>query len=262
MALVVLRWLGVVVLLALVANSHIRRDWRVLRHHLFFVCAMGALGFAAFNALFYVAAHSTTAVNIGIIQGSIPVFVLIGVFVSYRSRVTAMQLAGVVLTLVGVVFVASAGDLKRLAGLVFNQGDVLMIVACALYAGYAVGLRQRPAVSSLGLFAAIASAAFVASVPLVIAEAALGHLRWPTPVGWAIVVLVTVFPSLLAQVFFIQGVQLIGPGRAGAFVNLVPVFASILAVIVLKERFQSFHAVALCLVLGGIWLSEKGVGDK
>ena len=72
-----------------------------------------------------------------------------------------------------------------------------------------------------------------------------------------IVGLVTLFPSFLAQIFFIQGVALIGPGRAGIFVNLVPVFASMLAVTFLQEPFEVFHAVALGLVLGGIWLSER-----
>ena len=65
-------------------------------------------------------------------------------------------------------------------------------------------------------------------------------------------------PSFLAQICFIRGVELIGPGRAGVFVNLVPVFASIMAVGFLKEPFEGFHALALALVLGGIWLSERG----
>ncbi len=68
----------------------------------------------------------------------------------------------------------------------------------------------------------------------------------------------TLLPSFLAQLFFIQGVALIGPGRAGIFINLVPVFASILAVAFLKEPFEAFHGLALALVLGGILLSERG----
>ena len=63
---------------------------------------------------------------------------------------------------------------------------------------------------------------------------------------------------ILQQIFFIQGVTLIGPGRAGVFVNLVPVFASIMAVIFLGETFELFHGISLGLVLGGIGLSEIG----
>jgi drug/metabolite transporter (DMT)-like permease len=133
-----------------------------------------------------------------------------------------------------------------------------MIAACLLYAGYTLGLSRRPPVSPLSLFTGMACAAFVTSLPLALGEAALGRFQWPTPEGWLILGLVTLFPSFLSQIFFIQGVSLIGPGRAGVFVNLVPVFTSILALLVLDDPFEPFHAIALGLVLGGIWLSERG----
>jgi drug/metabolite transporter (DMT)-like permease len=261
MALVTMRWLGALGLLLVFARAPVRRDWPDIRKRLPFVAAMGAIGFTAFNALYYVAAHSTTAVNIGIIQGAVPMMVLIGAFAAYRTRVRGVQIAGVLVTMLGVAIVASAGELARLATFTLNFGDLLMIAACALYAGYTVGLNRRPPVSSLALFTVMAGAAFLTSLPLVLAEAALGRFQWPTPTGWLVLALVTVFPSFLAQICFIQGVSLIGPGRAGIFVNLVPVFASILAVLVLKEAFEPFQAVALGLVLGGIWLSERGKGS-
>lgn len=258
MLLVTCRWLGVLLLISVFANRYIRRDWPVLRQHLLFVGAMGALGFTAFNALFYVAAYSTTAINIGIIQGSIPVFVIIGAYLAYRTPVSVLQTAGVLLTMIGVAVVASEGNLERLASLRVSRGDALMVVACLFYGGYAVGLAKRPLVTAMGFFTAISAVAFLASLPLVAAEAMLGKLQWPTMTGWTVVVLVTLLPSFLAQIFFMRGVELIGPGRAGVFVNLVPVFASILAVLLLGESFEAYHAVALVCVLGGIWISEKG----
>lgn len=258
MLLVTCRWLGVLLLIAVFANRYIRKDWPVLRRHLRFAAAMGALGFTAFNALFYVAAHSTTAVNIGIIQGSIPVIVIIGAYLAYRTPVTPMQAGGVVLTVIGVAVVASEGSIERLASLQISRGDALMVAACLLYGGYAVGLVKRPLVSAMGFFTAISAAAFLASLPLVVFEAMLGQLQWPTATGWVVVILVTLFPSFLAQIFFMRGVELIGPGRAGVFVNLVPVFASVLAVLVLDEPFEFYHGAALLCVLGGIWISEKG----
>jgi drug/metabolite transporter (DMT)-like permease len=258
MALVSLRWLGALGLLVAFAHAQVRRDWPVLRTRLPFVAAMGAIGFTVFNALFYLAAHWTTAVNIGIIQGSIPVFVLIGAFAAFRTQVARLQLTGVFVTMIGVAIVASGGPPARLASLALNFGDLLMIAACVLYAGYTLGLSRRPPVSPLSLFTGMAGAAFVSSLPLALAEAALGRFQWPTPAGWIILGLVTLFPSFLAQISFIQGVALIGPSRAGVFVNLVPVFASILALLILQEPFRLFHAVALSLVLGGIWLSEHG----
>jgi len=159
--------------------------------------------------------------------------------------------------LLGVAVVASAGDPAQLLVLAFNPGDLLMVCACVLYAGYTVALRRGPEVSATGLLTVMAGAAFLASLPLAVAELATGDFQWPTPTGWVIVLAVAVFPSLLAQAWFIQGVRSIGPGRAGVFVNLVPVFAAILGVTLLSEPFEAFHAAALALVLGGIWLSER-----
>ena len=200
---------------------------------------------------------STTAVNIGIIQGAVPVFVLAGALAVDRTPVGGVQIAGEG-TVLGVVIVACGGDFARLATFTLNPGDLLMIAACALYAGYTLGLRRCPPVSTLGLLTLMAGAAFLVSIPLALAEAALGRFQWPTPVGWAILALITLFPSFLAQICFIQGVTLIGPSRAGVFINLVPVFASVLALLVLNEPFAPYHALALALVLGGIGLSKRG----
>ncbi len=258
MALVSARWLGATLVLGVFAHRLVRRDWPVLRKHLPLVAALGITGFTGFNTLFYIAAHYTTAVNIGIIQGSMPVFVLLGAFFLYRTRISALQIAGVVVTLAGVVIVGSGGDPGLLAALAVNTGDLLMVAACVLYAAYTLALRKCPESSALGLLALMAFFAFAASLPFTMAEAALGLFMWPTPTGWIIVALVTIFPTLLGQWMFIHGVAMIGPARAGVFINLVPVFTSILAVAILNEPFEAYHAAALALVLGGIMLSEWG----
>jgi drug/metabolite transporter (DMT)-like permease len=112
-------------------------------------------------------------------------------------------------------------------------------------------------VSGFVFFTAMAVVAFVTSLPLLLAEIAAGAVRWPTPRGWAVLLYVGLFPSLLAQIFFMRGVELIGPGRAGLFVNLVPVFGALLAVAILGEPFALYHAAGLVLVLGGIALAER-----
>lgn len=258
MLLTALRWLGVVVFLWGFMRHRFQADLPVIRRRLPFVLTMGAVGYTLFNALFYGAAYTTTAVNIGIIQGAIPVFVLAIAFLADKAPIRSLQVAGILVTLVGVALVATKGDIAHLLDLVFTRGDILMVIACFFYAGYTVGLRRRPAVSGLGFFAVMATAALVTSLPLVAIEAANGQLQWPTPKGWLITLYIAVFPSFLSQLCFMRGVDLIGPGRAGIFVNLVPVFSAILAVLILGEAFQSYHALALALVLGGIVLAQKG----
>ncbi|WP_415234913.1 DMT family transporter [Sneathiella sp.] len=258
LTLVALRWAAVMIFLFVLARQDVKRDWPVLKTRLPFLMLIGAIGFTGFNALFYLAAHTTTAVNIGILQGAIPVFVLVSAFVLHRTPVGLFQAIGVTTTIIGVVIVASGGDLDRLLSLAFNHGDLLMLIACFLYASYTLALRNKPNVSAMGLFAVLAFSAFLTSLPLVAGEIALGQFRAPTMVGWILIASIAVLPSFLAQICFINGVAIIGPGRAGVFVNLVPIFASIFAVVFLGEPFKLYHAFALALVLGGIWLSERG----
>lgn len=259
MMVVALRWLLVLSLLLALNTKMLARDWPNLKPHLGFLFAMGALGFASFNGLFYVAAHHTTAINMGIISGITPVFVLLGALLAYRTPTRKLQWVGAGVTLVGVAVVASGGSPERLLQLRLNNGDMLVVLAAILYAGYTVSLQKRPTASAISIFTVLAASAFLVSLPMVAVEAWLGELQAPTLRGWGVIVLVALFPSLLAQLAFIRVVGIIGPGRAGIFINLTPVFSTMIAVLYLGEAIRVYHGVALGLVLGGIWLAERGV---
>ena len=257
MALTSLRWVVVCAVMPVLLRHQIRAHWPVLKAHWKFIVAMGTVGFTAFNALMYLAAYSTTAINIGILQGSIPVFVLIGAFIAYRTPIGPVQALGVLVTLLGVAVVASRGDIAVLRQFAFAPGDLFMIIACTFYAGYTVAIRSRPQVPGLVFFSALAMVACLVSLPLLVIEIAQGAFTVKTPQGWLILLYVAIGPSILSQLFFMRAVELIGPGRAGVFVNLVPVFAPILAVLILGEQLALYHGVALLLVLGGIFIAER-----
>jgi drug/metabolite transporter (DMT)-like permease len=257
MALTAMRWIGVVALLAPFMHRPVTDAAPVLLPIWRRILVMGALGFTAFNALMYAAAYHTTAVNMAIFQGSIPVFVLLGGLVAFGTRIGLLQALGTALTLAGVGAIAARGDLQVLASFSFYAGDVFMLIACAAYAVYTLALRDRPKLPGFVFFSALAVAALLISLPLLAWEIAAGHTIWPDLRGWAILLYVTLLPSLLSQIFFMRGVELIGPSRAGLFVNLVPVFGAILGVAILGEPFRWYHAAGLVLVLGGIWLAER-----
>ncbi len=258
MALTSLRWVCVSAILPFLLRKELAAAAPVLKANWKLIVFMGMFGYTVFNALMYLAAYSTSAINMGIVQGAIPVFVLIGAFFWFRTPVGPMQAAGVAVTILGVILMASRGDIAVLKTLAFAAGDLWMLLACLFYATYTLSLRQRPAVPGLVFFAAMAMVACLISIPLIVGEIALGQGYWPTGKGWLILIYVAIGPSFLSQLFFMRGVELIGPGRAGVFVNLVPVFAAFLAVLILSEPFAWYHGLALALVLGGIALAEKG----
>jgi drug/metabolite transporter (DMT)-like permease len=260
MALTSLRWIGVCLIVPLLMRRELVAHWPAIRASWRMIAAMGMLGFTVFNALMYLAAHSTSAINMGIIQGSIPVFVLAGALLVYGTRIGAMQYAGVAVTIAGVMLTAARGDLGILSSFAFVQGDLYMIIACAFYAGYTVALRNRPNVPGLVFFSMLALTACAFSAGLLVWEIAAGKVQWPDARGVMVTLYVTIFPSIISQLFFMRGVDLIGPGRAGLFVNLVPIWAALLAVLILNEPFALYHGLALALVLGGIWLAERKAG--
>ena len=257
MVLTCLRWVIVVAIMLPLVGRQVAAEWPKIRARWLFTILMGTFGFTAFNALFYAAAHYTTAVNLTIFQGSIPVLVLLGTVLFFGARVIPLQIIGMIVTIAGVILVSVKADMEILKTLALNIGDVWTLIACVFYAAYTLGLRHRPAIPGLVFFAALAGVAFVSSLPLLGLEIARGTAQLPTPRGWLILLYVGLLPSLLSQVFFMRGVELIGPARAGLFVNLVPIFGALLAVVLLGEPFALYHALGLVLVLGGIWLSER-----
>jgi drug/metabolite transporter (DMT)-like permease len=255
--LVFLRWVLVLAVLWPLYGGQVRAHWPEIRPRLTSVIMMGALGFTAFNVLFYLAGHYTTALNIGILQGAMPIFVMAGAFLAHGTRVTLMQVVGVLITSVGVLVIATSGAPLAILEIEFNRGDLLMLAASVLYAFYAVALRKRPQMPGPAFFTLLALIAAVTSLPLLAFEALTSGLAMPTTNGLLVMAFVAIFPSCLAQLYFMRGVDLIGPGRAGVFMNLVPVFTAILAVVVLGEPFSAFHLVALVLVISGILLSQR-----
>lgn len=260
-ALMILRWAGALLAVLPFAAEPLGRDWRVLRAKWWLYLFYGAVGYATFNVLVYVAAYFTSGVNNALDQVAINIFVMLANFVLFRTRVHALQLLGVALTIAGVAVTATQGNLARLLALDINFGDALVILACLAYAAYSIGLKWRPATDWLSFLIATFAAALLASL---VFQAALGGglgnfvtaLPGITPLGWLIVVYVIVFPSLISQLLYVRGVELIGANRASLFINLIPLFGSVGSVLILGERLEGFHLVAAALIIVGIVLAE------
>jgi len=258
------RWTGAILLLTIIALPHVRRDWHRIRPALPMLIFAGVCGFALFNLLIYGSSHFTAAVNISIEQAGISVFVLLGNFLVFRVSPKPLQLVGLTLTIVGVVWVATHGDPARILALDVNIGDGMVLLACLLYAIYSLTLRYRPDVHWLSFMFVTAGFAFLTSL---VFQAVFGggfaalveEVPQVTPLGWVCVIYVATFPSIIAQLCYARGVSLVGPNRASIFINLLPVFGTILSVVVLGEAFEVYHVVASVLVIAGIALAEYAV---
>ena len=257
MTLTTLRWALAAAIMLAIGLPRLREDWPVVRRNLPLLIVLGAAGFSLFNALQYTALVYTTAINTAIEQAAMPMLVFAANFLLHRIRVAPGQIVGFTLSLLGVMLTATHGDVSRLLDLDLNRGDALMLVAICIYAGFTVALRHKPAIHWQSLLTVLCISAFVVSLPFMAWEGLSGRMILPDARGWAIAAYTAVFASVLGQFFFIRGVELIGANRAGLFVNLVPIFGTLLSIAILGEAFHLHHAMAMVMVLGGIWLAEN-----
>ena len=258
LVIVFMRWTIVFAILLITKRKELPAALPKLKGKWPWVFMMGALGLSFFNTLFYIAAQSTTAINLGLIQCAMPMFILIGVTLILKTKLTFGQIIGTSLTMAGVLLIISKGDFSLLVGLQINKGDWIMLGACIFYAGYTIGLQNRPDIDNMTMMTVFAGAAWVLSIPILLIEVTQGTAQWPaTQLAWLIVLFISLIPSFMSQVFYMRGVDLIGPDRAGVYSNLVPIYSAALGVLILNEAFSLYHFLSITIVITGLTVISR-----
>ena len=230
------------------------RDWPAIRRSWLIVFLLGLFGIGSFNTLLYTAAHTTTVINIALAQAVMPAVIVLMSFVLYRDRIAPRQLFAIVLCMAGAGYVVIHGDLDRLLAMKIAVGDLLMLLAVVLYAAYSVLLRKRPAIHPLSFLTATFAVGVVLLLPLYLWEAqSTPPLTLSQPVVLSLLY-VAICPSILAYLCWNRGIQEIGANRAGLYINLIPLFAALMAVGFLGERFQTYHLVGILMIAAGLVL--------
>lgn len=226
---------------------------QVLRHWKI-ILLFSALGVATFNTLIYIGLHSTTAINGSLIQSITPLIIVILSYLLFRDSLSLVQIIGIAVSLSGVIAITLGGSWHNLATLSFNPGDGLILTAVVCYALYVSLLRLRPAIHPISFLAVTFALGAMMLLPFYVWETLTGHVVQFNLVTLLSIAYVGIFPSILAYLCYDRGVLLIGANRAGQFLNLIPLFSSVMAVLFLGETFQLFHGIGMALILGGIFL--------
>lgn len=251
------RWTTALVLIAPFCLPYAIRDWPVIRRHWRILVVLAIPGITAFNTLLYLGLQSTTALNGMLINATMPVAIIAMSFLMYREKVSAPQLLGVISSFAGVMMIVVQGNWQVLRTLSFNPGDIWVVTAVVFYAAYSVLLRKRPPMHPFSFLLATFAFGIVILLPFYIAETLTSR---SVPITWSSVgaiLYVAVFPSIVAYLFYNRGIELVGPNRASAFFNLLPVFGAGLAILLLGERIHWFHLAGLVMILAGIFLATR-----
>jgi drug/metabolite transporter (DMT)-like permease len=266
LALNALRWSIAAALLAPLA-TRVWRDGAAIRGAWVYLLALGTLGVGSFNALQYLALETSTALNVTLINASMPLWMLMVGALAFGEHPQRRQWLGAALSLAGVATVVARGAWNELAQVRFVPGDLYMLVAVMGWAVYSWLLVRPPAsmraprrpdwdwasflfVQALfglvsGGLAAGAEAAFVPHPPI----------DWTSPAVLAALAFVAIGPSIVAYRCWGLGVAAVGPALPAFFVNLSPLFAALLSAWLLGEWPRPYHAAAFALIAAGIGVS-------
>lgn len=259
MALAFIRWVVALLIVLPFALPLLKRDTLVIRKNLGILILLAVLGIAIYNSLAYWALQHTQALNALLITSSHPLVVALCAFLLYRERLTGWQAIGILISLGGVLTVLTRGDLSVLKTIKFNIGDVAFFLSAIVYAAYATLLQSRPkGLHPLSFLAFTMGVGAMFLAPVFTADIATGNTFPLDLKSFFILGYIVLFPSLLAYHFFNRGNELIGPNRAAPFYQLVPVFGSALAILLLGEKPELYHALGYVLVLFGIFIGTRG----
>jgi drug/metabolite transporter (DMT)-like permease len=257
MTLSCVRWIGAYVMLWPFARTHMKRDWPALRARLPLMVTLSATGFAINNALSYWALQYTQALNALLIQSSGPLFVALWSLLLFGLRLTWAQLAGITISLAGVMTIILRGNVATLAGVQFNRGDVMLTGALLAFGLYSALMTRRPVAHPLSLISFTTGCGAALLFPFSVWELATGFTLKFDLLTITALVYVVIFPSTLAYLFFNRAIALIGPNRAAPFFHLMPVFGSAMAILLLGEEPRLFHLVGYVLVLAGVVIASR-----
>ncbi len=227
-------------------------NWRL-------ILAFGAFWAVTGHALTYAGLLTTTAINASVIAATQPALTILVAWLLLHDAINRLQGAGLVIALLGVSAIAVKGDLQILRELRFVTGDLLIALSMLSFAVYNVLVKKAPReLDPFVIMTVIMLSSCALLLPLYGAEIMFDdrEFAWQPAALWA-VLYTAVFASIAAVMLMNLGIQHVGPGMASMFINLVPVFSTLLAVTFLNETFQLYHALGIIMVVIGVYMTTK-----
>ena len=253
------RWLFAWLILAPFTLKEIYKIRFSILDNLKYVLILGITSITLFNSIVYYSLQFTQVISGVLMISTIPVMII---FFSSRLKIektNLYQVAGVIFSMLGVVVIVTQLNEEKIKELRFNKGDLSIIVAMLSWALYSALLKKKKLeLSQLSLLQVIISAGLFFLLPIYIIEMNQGRIVTLELPFILTLIYVVLFPGLASFICWIKGIGLIGANRSGIFLHLMPIFSTIMAILIFNEQFMIFHLVGAIFIISGIFLSSKG----
>jgi len=251
------RWLfaGIILLPFTFKEIFLKKNYIKANIGLFII--LGITSITVFNSIVYYSLYFTQVITGVLMISTIPVWIILISSLLKIEKTNIYQIFGILLSLIGVVAIITKSDLEVIKGLEFNKGDLSIIVAMFSWAIFSTLLKKKKLeVSQITLLQVVIIFGLIFLTPIYIIELLLGNYIILEKPFFLTLAYVVIFPGLLSFLFWIKGISVIGANRSGIFLHLMPIFGSIFAIIIFKEKIMFYHLIGAMFIIFGIRISN------
>ena len=256
----VFRWISVWFILIPFTYKEIFKNLPYIKKNWFVISFMGVITISTFNSVVYFALNYTQVINAVLMLSAIPAATIVLSSLMKIEETNIFQLFGLVLSIIGIGSIISNGDIQKIISLDFNKGDMWMLVCVITWSLYSTLLKKNNfKFSQFTLIQLMVSVGILFLIPQFFYEKSIGLELNLDKNFFLILIYVAIFPAIAAYYFWQKGIEIIGPNRASMFIQLMPLFSAVMAIIIFKEKFELYHFVGAIFILSGIYLSNRKV---
>ena len=256
------RWISVWLILIPFTYKEIYNNLTYIKKNLLAIAFMGVITISTFNSVVYFALNYTQVINAVLVLAIIPAVTIVLSALMKVEKSNIFQIFGLILSIIGVGSIISNGDVQRIVSLSFNNGDLWMLVCVLSWALYSTLLKKNKfKLSQFSLIQIMVSVGVIFLIPQYFYEQSIGLELNFNKAFFLILFYVVVFPAIVAYYCWQKGIEIIGPNRATMFIQLMPLFSAVMAIIIFKEKFELYHFVGATFIVSGIYLSNKKTYD-
>ncbi len=256
----VFRWISVWFILLPFTYKEIYRNLPYIKKNWLVISFMGVITISTFNSVVYFALNYTQVINAVLMLAAIPAATIVLSSLMKIEKTNIFQLFGLILSIIGIGSIISNGDIQKIISLNFNKGDMWMLVCVITWSLYSTLLKKNKfKLSQFTLIQLMVSVGVLFLIPQFFYEKSIGLKLNLNKEFLLILIYVAVFPAIAAYYFWQKGIEIIGPNRSTMFIQLMPLFSAIMAIIFFKEKFELYHFAGAILILSGIYLSNRKI---
>jgi drug/metabolite transporter (DMT)-like permease len=240
------------------------RKFPPLRKHQFlFVILLGMTGIFTYNVMFFKGLKIIEASRASLVIATCPVFITIASTLFLKERINIYKAIGIVISVCGAIVVISKGSISQIFEGNLGRGE--LYIFCCVLSWVAYSLIGKAVMNDLSPLVSVSYSAVVGAVALAVPayfEGLFQNIGNIALLDWVSILYLGIFGTVIGFVWYYEGIQRIGPTKAGLFINLVPIFAILLSFLILRESITISLLIGAVLVISGVYITNTGHGKK